>query len=227
MAGNSKVNPLAGIFLGGIFLAVGLAMFFYWGRPLLIKSQASENWPSVSGRVKTSEVTQSRSDGKTMFSPNVVFEYKQNGRPYLSSHVVVGTGWSSSESSSAYSVTNKYPVGSSVEVYYDPTDPAYGVLETGTKSSAYFVYFLGLGFAGIGLLICVVPIMKIVVALFFIGSSLTQSKDPQSTLDSRFPEENLQSGQLEEATTQTSTQPAPFPAIGTPTSEIGDGITIQ
>ena len=158
-----------------------------------------------------------------MYSPNVVFEYEYSGRKYISSSVTVGSGWSSSSSSAAYRVANKYPVGGVVEVAYDPAEPSYGVLETGADLSAYMIYYIGIVFAVIGLLICAYPIIQIVFVLFFIGSSLTTPKDPQATGESRFPEQEFSPVN----TSRSTPQPARIPTDSLPSGNIGEGITIQ
>ena len=193
MANNINSNPIANLVWGTGFIAIGIAVFVYWGKPTLENSQASKNWPTVSGVVKTSEVSQSKSrdSNSRMYSPHVTFEYEVDGHTFVSSKVAVssGSGWSSSESSSSYQVVNKYPQGSAVKVAYDPEDPSYAVLETGTNLTAYIYYYLGPVFVGLGLLMVSIPLVKIVFVICFLEPCST-STNPQSMLDSRFPEEN-------------------------------------
>jgi|GEM_PF-961877 len=218
-----NANPITTLIVGAFFAAIGLSLFFFYAKPTLERSQASKNWPKVTGVVKVSEVTQYRNnDKKMMFSPNVVFEYKLNGRSYTSSSITVGSGSSSSNSSGAHRVANEYPVGSVVKAAYDPEEPSYAVLKTGVSTGTYVAYYLGLVFAGIGLMVCAYPLLQIAFAVFFIGASLTSSAKPQSTVDARFPEENPSPGYSGEATTQM------METLGSNrSSEISEGITIQ
>ena len=177
MTGNRTANPITNIILGVAFVAVGVALFVYWGKPTFEKAQASKNWPTVSGVVKTSEVTVSetrdRKKRSTMYTPEIAFTYDIDGRSYVSSQIGVSSGWSSSNSSSAYQLTNKYPVGEPVVVAYDPANPSFAVLETGAGWSTYFIYYLGPGFVGLGLFCGVGPIVMFVFALCFARSSTT------------------------------------------------------
>ena len=227
---NGNSNPITSIFIGAAFVAVGIAVFIYWGKPTFEKAQASKNWPTVSGVIKSSEVTQSRSSGKekkTMYTPNVVFDYELDGRSYTSSSIAVGSGWSSSNSSAAYQITNKYPAGQTVDVAYDPAEPSVAVLETGVTWSTYFIYYMGLGFAGLGLLIGLFPLAQIACAIFFIGSSMTSSSStsPQPPLASRLPERDLPPVHNDQSTAQPT--PTPIPMASVQVNEISEGINVR
>ena len=227
MTGNRTANPITNIILGVAFVALGVALFVYWGKPTFEKAQASKSWPTVSGIVKTSEVTVSetrdRKKRSTMYTPEIAFSYDIEGRSYVSSQIGVSSGWSSSNSSSAYQLTNKYPVGEPVVVAYDPANPSFAVLETGAGWSTYFIYYLGPGFVGLGLLIGVGPLVMIVFALFFAASSATSSPNSQPAVDSRFPEGNSPPVYTGNSTEQSFGAP-----VGSaPASDIGEGITIQ
>ena len=226
---HEKSNPITSIVIGTALLAGGIALFVYWGKPTLEKAQASKNWPTVSGVVKSSEVTvdhtRSGKKNKTMYSPEIAFAYEVDGRSYVSSKIGVSSNWSSSDSSSAYQITSKYPAGEAVEVAYDPADPSYAVLETGAGWATYFIYYLGPGLAVLGLLTVVGPLVKIAFAVFFFSSSSASSLKSQP-VDSRFPE-SQSSGASPAYTGGSTTQTIGAPIDSSSTSDIGEGITIQ
>ena len=227
MTGNRTANPITNIIVGVAFVALGVALFVYWGKPTFDKAQASKSWPTVSGVVKTSTVTVSETrDHKkrsTMYTPEIAFAYEIEGHSYVSSQIGVSSGYSSSSSSSAYQLTSKYPVGEHVEVAYDPANPSFAVLETGASWSTYFIYYMGPGFVGLGLFAGVGPVVMFVFALCFARSSTTRLPSSQPVVDSRFPGEDSSSVYPGHSTAQSFGAPIDSGS----TNEISEGITIQ
>jgi hypothetical protein len=120
------------------------------GAKRLVNAAASYTWPTAEGKVISSTV----STGKvlvprpqpmeqTVYQADVLYEYVVAGRTYSSSMVTFGD-YSSPDPSHADSIVKKYPVGSSVTVYYSPGEPETSVLERGVTWStvAYAVPFL-------------------------------------------------------------------------------------
>lgn len=98
-----------------------------------------------------------------MYSPDVQYNYVIDGRSYKGSNVAFGSGGvSSSNSSSAYGVVNKYNKGHKVNVYYNPNEPHNSVLEPGANWASYAVFAVGLLFLVIGILIIGSSILKII-----------------------------------------------------------------
>lgn len=78
----------------------------------------------------TSELEQ----GGTTWKPAIVYGYVVNGTSYLSSRVQfmnVVSGSSTFRDSLAKNISEEYPVGKTVTVYYDPDNPEDAVLEPG------------------------------------------------------------------------------------------------
>jgi hypothetical protein len=120
---------LGGIAFGFVFVAAGVAMS-YFGVRTFQNAQASTEWPSVRGQVTESRVGTHDSDGTTMYSAEVVYEYTVNDRHYVNDRIKFGEG-SSSNPRPAHNTVAAYPVGASVDVYYSPDDPLNAVLEPG------------------------------------------------------------------------------------------------
>ena len=148
-------------------LVVGIGMYFFWGAPTFERAKASKSWPTVSGVVTKSEMKTGkkrqgggrrrgrRRRGKlvTSYTPQVTFAYELKGQKYVSSNIRIGTAWSSSSSSTAQEFMNKYSVGSSVAVFFDPSDHSYGVLEPGENSGSKMPYWMSLGMVVAGILV--------------------------------------------------------------------------
>ncbi|MBI1249087.1 DUF3592 domain-containing protein [bacterium] len=172
MAETKKLGPVGGLFFGLLFTVIGYVIAFYVGKPILDNANASNDWPSVHGEIIRSEVATRRSDGKTMYSFDIVYQYKVEGRELKCSNVYFGGEGSSSNSSSAYSVTDRYPKGTQVDVYYEPDHPANAVLEPGAHWQSYLLFGAGLVFLGVGLLIVGSSVFYILAAGAILGTAV-------------------------------------------------------
>lgn len=143
-----------------IFLLVGLGMSFF-GYRLIRKAQASAEWPTANGTIKSSTVDVERererdSEGdihyETKYIPNIVYQYQVEGMDYIGERVSFG-GTSSSNQARAYKLTHQYPEGAEVTVYFNPEDPHDAVLQPGTTWTTYVVLVMGVVFTLTGALI--------------------------------------------------------------------------
>lgn len=114
------------------------------------RARASRQWPSVSGVVVSSKILKEVSSSNSgtrravtdhQYKPEVAFEYTVRGVKYLSNKVSF-TDHSTNSTRYANRVTEKYPEGKVVAVFYDPDDPGNGVLET-SAGTAVWLFFLG------------------------------------------------------------------------------------
>ena len=161
MSRTKEAGPITGTILGVIFAVVGYFVAFSFGKPILDNAKASSDWPNVNGKITRSAVATKRSDGKTMFSFDVVYKYEVEGKQYTCNNVYFGGEGSSSSSSSANGVVSRYPKGSEVKVYYEPANPGNAVLEPGTTWSSYLVYGVGMVFLVIGVLVAGGSLIKL------------------------------------------------------------------
>lgn len=91
--------------------------------------QASLSWRSTQGRVLKSRVEVSGGE-VTSVSPYVLYEYEVHGQIYQSVQIQAGDRFiRSATSRDAYETVDRYPVGATVTVYYDPSNPAEAALE--------------------------------------------------------------------------------------------------
>lgn len=124
-----------------IFVLTGGAILYFGVRDILI-ARDSVNWPSVPGKVISSVVESHRSDDGTTYSAEVHFEYDIEGVTHASNRVGVGSV-STSNPSGARKTVNRYPAGKVVDVFYNPEDPDYGLLETGVRGETWFLPVFG------------------------------------------------------------------------------------
>jgi len=139
----------AGLFITGVVLvALGVAAIL-WGLGNVRHGRASESWPTTEGIVIMSEIarTTSTSTGKTRktttnYRANVEYEYTVGGVDYKRDQISFGQ-FSTSSRSQAQLVVNRYRVGESVQVHYDPDKPEVSLLEPGVGFMTYLPAAVG------------------------------------------------------------------------------------
>jgi hypothetical protein len=115
VAASGSIALVAGILLGGFMIYMSIVN----GR----KAKASLTWTSVPGNVVFSGMVTDGSD-PDKFYPSVTYNYTVNGQTFQSSRV----GFNGVKSKKMLA---KYPKGSCVEVFFDPSKPSTAVLEQG------------------------------------------------------------------------------------------------
>lgn len=141
--------------LGGGVIAGAL------GLVLLAPSVGTGDWPTAQGTITESDVDIRRTrdrDGhrKTRARVEIRFDYTVDGVPYSSdaahvSHLGLGGFLQSTTGRwTARRTADKYPEGSSVTVFYDPSDPARGTLDTSFSLAGLVLLVVGTGAAGFG-----------------------------------------------------------------------------
>jgi len=110
-----------------VICAVGV-LFMYKAVSGRLKSNKAKSWPTVPGRVLTSEVIEDRfrnATGKASIAyvPDVTFEYNVNGTSYTSKNVIFGE--TTYDYLTASRICEKYAVA---KVYYNPANPQDAVL---------------------------------------------------------------------------------------------------
>ncbi len=123
------------LFVGIVLLALGTVLSD------LPHAVASPRWPRTDGLVTTSEVraTGTSTDNEG-YCPSVSYSYLVDGKLYTSDNVELM--FLCSRTHPAAQVVQRYPAGKRVDVYYDPQDPAFAVLEPGIPDNDVFLLVL-------------------------------------------------------------------------------------
>lgn len=107
-------------------------------------ARAAADWPAVSGQIVVSEVESIHKyeDGRsrTTYAPAVEYAYQVHGNDYRGRQIKFGIGVSGSRGF-AEKVITRYPLGSAVEVHYDPANPSNAALENPT---GYYWFMLAI-----------------------------------------------------------------------------------
>ena len=123
-----------------IFSLIGLVLFaaaiivFFIRRHSAALQAASVNWPTVEGKVTDAKIHAFRDKEKHMnYMGRVWFGYQVNGTNYSSEKISWGGRPYSPVTTGAQQVLDRYPIGSPVQVYYNPQKPKQSVLEPHEK----------------------------------------------------------------------------------------------
>lgn len=134
-----------------LFVIVGAILVFFGARQLL-RADASQSWPSVTGVVTISELGKhlgNDRDDSTTYSADISYDYIVNDRDYVNGTVAFGSV-QTSDPSLARLVLKRYPVGQPVTVYYNPANPRDAVLEPGLHGATWFLPIFGALFLVVG-----------------------------------------------------------------------------
>jgi hypothetical protein len=143
--------------LGMIVLGLVWCGGFAWAHFRAVgKAEASKTWPSVPGKVISSEVRIEESNDRegtttTWYNPVVTYSYSAGGRALQGSRLRFGNPRSGSRKKAEAALV-PYRVGATTPVRYNPEDPAECVLETTKPGPIYLIMAaFGLIFVGMGL----------------------------------------------------------------------------
>ncbi len=159
---SSPRSPIGPGILAVVCLAGGVGMTAFFGLPMYRRAQASLTWPTTTGTIQTSELQKSFQKGKTRYSPSVSYAYEVDGTPRTFNYIWASGGDSSGDQSRQQAVVDKYPVGSTVKVFYDPENPDFAILEPGITATNSIVLGGGGAILLAGVIMAGVAIVRIV-----------------------------------------------------------------
>ncbi len=153
---NYSNNDLPGwiLFFPLLFLGVGLILFTV-GAYQIYHGMESTAWPTVRGVITVAELGKhidrdlDNNSTDTTYSADISYDYLVDDQAYVNGSVHFGS-MSSSDPSMARAMLQRYPVGKTVTVFYNPERPQQAVLEPGVAGVAWVLPALGLLFAVVG-----------------------------------------------------------------------------
>lgn len=136
-----------------MFMLAGI-LFIVIGSKNIYQAYKSSSWPSVQGRIISSEIkshsrtyrdtTTNREKNETVYDAHINYGYVINGITYSNDDVKIGGIIQTNTTIWARKLLDKYPQGKVVNVYYNPEDPSQSVLEKGLQLSTWSFSALGL-----------------------------------------------------------------------------------
>jgi hypothetical protein len=92
--------------------------------------QIAQSWPNTSGTVLMSSVQTRQSGRSHSIYPVVVYQYNVDGKTYQSQTIKAGEQYFNVRiTGQAQATVNRYPIGATVSVYYNPANPSESALE--------------------------------------------------------------------------------------------------
>ncbi|MBI5966061.1 MAG: DUF3592 domain-containing protein [Chloroflexi bacterium] len=114
-----------------VLILGGIGYFMYKrNQQSMAYRQSAQSWASTTGTVLMSSV-QSRTSGRSHSTyPVVVYQYTVSGKTYQSQTIKAGEQFINVRvMGQAQETVGRYPIGSTVTVYYNPANPSESVLE--------------------------------------------------------------------------------------------------
>jgi hypothetical protein len=143
-----KANPTALLAVSVVMIALG-SIFIALTISSMQAAEEAAGWPATDGIITDSYIaTHPGSEGQTTYSPELKYQYQVDGLSYNGDQLFVTSYWS--DYSWAQSYHDRYPVGATVTVHYDPRNPSEAVIETQTNQFDYIFLIVGSVLAAIG-----------------------------------------------------------------------------
>jgi len=133
------------------FLGILLICFAIWLRQM---GRRSSQWPFIRGIIVASELRHTNDDT----SVHIAYEYSISGKTYTSN--LVSYSGLANASVERDALISRYPVGTKVSVYYDPSNPSRAVLQPGGSTTWRIPMAAGAILAVVGLLYTVAPYLN-------------------------------------------------------------------
>ncbi|MEQ1620938.1 MAG: DUF3592 domain-containing protein [Methylococcales bacterium] len=133
-----------------IFLIALSSLGVFWGVNIYITEENAKNWPTTIAIVKESRVIESKSKSGVGYCPEWHYEFYLNSKKYISSRNAFGFFSCSNSRKKAELELNSHPIGSEVQVIYNPDDPKHAALQLSSSSSVYWMLILVGGLCVLG-----------------------------------------------------------------------------
>lgn len=104
--------------------------------------RASSGWPVVRGKINYARVQSRRTNNRTDYTASIRYSYSINGTSYTGNEITASDK-NFKTRSRADAALRPYPVGSEVDVYYNPSKPQQSVLETGLPMNVFLLMGVG------------------------------------------------------------------------------------
>ena len=125
-----------------LFLIVLSGLGVIWGVNIYITEKNAKNWPTTIAIVKESRVFESKAKNGVSYCPKWSYEYYLNTEKYSSSRNAFGFFSCFNNRKKAELELNSHPVGSEVQVIYNPDDPNHAALQLSSSGSVYWMLIL-------------------------------------------------------------------------------------
>ncbi|MEN8772735.1 MAG: DUF3592 domain-containing protein [Akkermansiaceae bacterium] len=146
-------------FIGLALALMGGFFVFVLGRGYL-RAKETREWPGHPAVVVVSEVSDRQIGKAKEYCHKLVYEYRIDGEFYRGARLKRRENPYLKEESKILPSVNSFPVGSKVEAFVNPDDPAEALLEHETRAPGYSIWFPALFLIG-GLMVFFRALLKL------------------------------------------------------------------
>lgn len=162
-------NTLAFIIVAGLavlFLGIGILLIFLYRRNQK-KASESLTWPETTGTIINAKIRvedsvfdndEFQNGSQQMYSADISYTYQADGILYTSERISFAGKSSYSKRQKAEEIIARYPVNSTVSVFFNPQKHEEAVLDRSAKGSGVLMG-AGIAFLSIGLIALVLGII--------------------------------------------------------------------
>jgi len=116
--------------------------------PRYVRAKRSERWPAAPGVISANWLKVGIGKYGRLYHPEIAFRYRVGAADYQSNRISFGFDRDGPQRE-AQNILDRYPMGSAVKVYYDPANPAFGILQPGQNDEMQLLYKMDLWLIGI------------------------------------------------------------------------------
>jgi hypothetical protein len=148
-----KPDRSGSIILGGLALLFGLGglILLAVGTSIWLKGEATRTWNTVPGEILESKMVEV--DGSTgVYTVEIRYRYLVNGSPHDGNRITLDD-YSTTNLGEMYHLAEKFPAGSTVLVYVDPSQVDSALLIPGPGRFTWIWFLIGSGFLLPGLIL--------------------------------------------------------------------------
>jgi hypothetical protein len=141
-----------------IFLVIISGLIFLSSIWYVIKTSKTNNWPSVTGEITTSELDSMHTGTTSFYNAIVEYLFEVDGKQYTNTRIRPRLAKSVRSMvgniTKATRLINRYPNGTKVQVFYDESNPNKSILEPGTNWRHFIIALLvGLVFLDVSMIL--------------------------------------------------------------------------
>jgi hypothetical protein len=131
--------------MGTCLIIGGIVVVIFIGIIPMYKNITSMNWPTITASIASSTVEKIDTHQKVRFAykPLIIYTYTINDKSYSGNTRTFGEA-ALGNPSLAQLVVSEYPLGESIKIHYNPTNPEESVIEAGFSYYNLGAIFIGL-----------------------------------------------------------------------------------
>lgn len=158
--GSRLGNFLVLVFVAVLFGGIGVAMV--WGaRAQVAEARESESWPTTDAVIVASDLEVGEGEDGPTYEAAVRYRYTVEGAEHQAGRIAFGEP-NVGDEGAARSRVERYAVGSTHDVSYDPSDPGKAVLEPGEEGASGILVIVGYGLVGLGVVLVIAAVRTLI-----------------------------------------------------------------